>query len=66
MTVRWFAKDNLPGTMLKYYDSSISMLIEASLMLHSRASSQQVPCWQTWQADLRLSFSFQSGMFRLS
>jgi hypothetical protein len=47
------AQNNPPGTMLKYYDSLISMLIESSLLLHSRTNSQRATRWQTWQADLR-------------
>jgi hypothetical protein len=47
------AQDNHPGSMLKYYDSLISMLIESNLQLHSRTNSPGLPRWQTWQRDLR-------------
>lgn len=47
------AKENPPGTMMKYYDSLISVLIEASLLVHSTSNSSAVVRWRTWQADLR-------------
>lgn len=46
-------RDNPPGTMLKYYDSLVSMLIEASLLLHSKANPQRAPRWLEWQTELR-------------
>ena len=36
------AKANPPGTLLKYYDSLISILIEASLLTHSTVNSSAV------------------------
>lgn len=42
-----------PGTMLKYYDSLISMLIEASILVHTQAKSPQVARWVQLQGRLR-------------
>lgn len=47
------AKENSPATMLKYYDSLISVLIEANLLVHSTANSSAVARWRAWQVDLR-------------
>jgi hypothetical protein len=44
---------NRPGELLKYYDSLTSIIIEASLKVHSLVSSQQVARWEAWQIELR-------------
>jgi hypothetical protein len=44
---------NRPGELLKYYDSLTSIIIEASLKVHSLVSSQQVARWEAWQIALR-------------
>jgi hypothetical protein len=46
-------KGNGPGELLKYYDSLTSMIIEASLRVHSFVGSQQVAHWQGWQTQLK-------------
>jgi hypothetical protein len=45
-------RDNPPGTMLKYLDSLVSMLIEASLLVYSKVNPQMCVRWQRRQADL--------------
>jgi hypothetical protein len=42
-----------PGTMMKYYDSLVSMLIEASILVHTQAKSPQVARWVHLQGSLR-------------
>jgi hypothetical protein len=44
---------NRPGELLKYYDSLLSIIIEASLKVHSLVASTQDARWQVWQTELR-------------